>query len=66
MKERKTSRFSNHPAAGKQALRRTYDMDFEAVMQLEVDGVLECVASEDFVEGLRFFVEKRVPGFRER
>ena len=40
-------------------MKLTYDMDFEVVMKLEVDGVLECVASEDFAEGLRSLGEKR-------
>jgi enoyl-CoA hydratase/carnithine racemase len=45
----------------KQVMRRTYDLDLEAVMQLEVDGMLECLASEDLQEGIQAFIEKRTP-----
>ena len=48
----------------KQVMRRSYDLDLEAVMQLEVDGVMECLSSEDFVEGARAFVEKRTPVYK--
>lgn len=50
----------------KQVMARTYDVDREAVMQLEVDGMLECLASDDLQEGLRAFAEKRAPVYRGR
>lgn len=50
----------------KQVMARTYDVDRAAVMQLEVDGMLECLASDDLQEGLRAFAEKRAPVYRGR
>lgn len=43
----------------KQALRQSYEVGLEAVMQLEIDGCMQCLASEDQREGLRSFLEKR-------
>lgn len=45
----------------KQTMRRTYDLDLEAVMQLEIDGMMQCFRSEDLVEGINAFIEKRPP-----
>lgn len=50
----------------KQVSQRTYDLDIEAVMQLETAGTLECIISEDFKEGVRSFIEKRQPQFQGR
>lgn len=50
----------------KQVMARTYDVDRDAVLQLEVDGMLECLASDDLREGLRAFAEKRAPVYRGR
>jgi len=48
----------------KQTMRRTYDLDLEAVMQLEVDGMLQCFRSEDLVEGFNAFLQKRTPVYK--
>jgi len=48
----------------KQTMQRTYDLDLEAVMQLEVDGMLQCFRSEDLVEGFNAFIEKRIPVYK--
>ena len=50
----------------KQVMRRAYDLDLEAVMQLEVDGMLECFGSEDMREGTLAFIEKRRPVYTGR
>jgi enoyl-CoA hydratase/carnithine racemase len=50
----------------KQVMQRSYDLDLEAVMQLEVDGMLQCYASDDLLEGIRSFVEKRPPTYQGR
>jgi len=47
----------------KQVMTRTYDLDRDSVMQLEVDGMLECLGSDDLREGLRAFAEKRTPEY---
>jgi 1,4-dihydroxy-2-naphthoyl-CoA synthase len=44
---------------------RTFD-DLEAVMQLEIDGNLEVMASDDLREGVASFVEGRQPRYRGR
>jgi len=48
----------------KQTMQKTYDLDLEAVMQLEVDGMMQCYRSEDLVEGLTAFLEKRPPVYK--
>lgn len=48
----------------KQTMQRTYDLDLEAVMQLEIDGMLQCFRSEDLVEGFNAFLEKRTPLYK--
>ncbi len=45
----------------KKLLRRTWEVDLEAMLQYEVDGMMACMASEDIEEGLRAFMEKRPP-----
>lgn len=50
----------------KQVLQRTYDLDLEAMMQLEVDGMMQCYGSEDLVEGVISFLEKRPPLYHGR
>jgi enoyl-CoA hydratase/carnithine racemase len=50
----------------KQLLRRTWEVDLEAMLQYEVDGMLTCMASEDIEEGVRAFVEKRAPAWKGR
>ncbi|MFZ1793287.1 MAG: enoyl-CoA hydratase [Anaerolineae bacterium] len=47
----------------KQTLLRSHDLDLEAVMQMEVDGMMTCLLSEDLREGVQAFVEKREPNF---
>ena len=48
----------------KQTMQKTYNLDLEAVMQLEVDGMMQCYRSEDLVEGLNAFLEKRAPVYK--
>jgi enoyl-CoA hydratase/carnithine racemase len=48
----------------KQTMHRTYDLDLEAVMQLEIDGMMQCFRSEDLVEGFNAFLEKRPPVYK--
>jgi enoyl-CoA hydratase len=47
----------------KQVLQRSADLDLESVMQLEIDGMLECLSSSDLREGLQAFVDKRQPDY---
>jgi enoyl-CoA hydratase/carnithine racemase len=48
----------------KQTMQKTYDLDLEAVMQLEVDGMMQCYRSEDLVESFNAFLEKRFPVYK--
>jgi enoyl-CoA hydratase/carnithine racemase len=48
----------------KQTMQKTYDLDLEAVMQLEVDGMMQCLRSEDLLEGFNAFLEKRPPVYK--
>ena len=50
----------------KQTMQKTYDLDLEAVMQLEVDGMMQCSRSEDLIEGFNAFLEKRPPVYKGR
>ena len=50
----------------KQTMQKTYDLDLEAVMQLEVDGMMQCSRSEDLIEGFNAFLEKRPPIYKGR
>jgi enoyl-CoA hydratase/carnithine racemase len=50
----------------KQVMQRTYDLDLDAVLHLEVDGMLQCYNSEDMGEGIRAFMEKRPPRYQGR
>jgi len=45
-------------------MQQTYDLDLEAVLQLEVDGMMQCLRSEDLVEGFNAFLEKRSPVYK--
>jgi enoyl-CoA hydratase/carnithine racemase len=45
----------------KRLLRRTWEVDLEAMLQYEVDGMMACMASDDIEEGIRAFLEKRSP-----
>jgi enoyl-CoA hydratase/carnithine racemase len=48
----------------KRVLARTYDVDLEAMLGLEVEAVMEVLGSEDLTEGLKSFAEKRKPVYR--
>jgi enoyl-CoA hydratase/carnithine racemase len=48
----------------KETMQKTYDLDLEAMMQLEVDGMMRCSRSEDLIEGLNAFLEKRPPIYK--
>lgn len=48
----------------KQVLHKSYDLDLEAVMALEAEGTLECLASDDLREGVTAFLEKRTPIYK--
>lgn len=50
----------------KQLMRRTWETDLETMLQLEVNGVVTTMASEDRHEGLRAFLEKRTPQWKGR
>ncbi|GAA3071130.1 enoyl-CoA hydratase/isomerase family protein [Streptosporangium carneum] len=48
----------------KQHMRRTWELDLEGMLALEVEGSLACLRSDDLAEGLHAFSEKRGPDFR--
>jgi len=50
----------------KQMLNQTYDLDLEAVMGQEVEGMLACLQSADMREGVMAFEEKREPVYKGR
>lgn len=48
----------------KNALNASMEMDFEAAREAEIAAHARCFASNDRVEGMKAFVEKRSPRFR--
>jgi enoyl-CoA hydratase/carnithine racemase len=50
----------------KQVLNKSYDLNLESVMQLETEGTLDCLASDDLREGVQAFLEKREPVYKGR
>jgi enoyl-CoA hydratase/carnithine racemase len=50
----------------KKLLHRTWEVDLEAMLQYEIDGMLACLASEDVAEGIRAFLERRAPVWQGR
>jgi enoyl-CoA hydratase/carnithine racemase len=48
----------------KQVMARSYDLGLSDVMRLESDGMIECLNSDDFQEGVQSFLEKRTPNYR--
>ena len=50
----------------KQTMHKTYELDLEAVMQLEVEGMMQCYRSVDLVEGINAFLEKRSPVYKDK
>lgn len=47
----------------KELLNRAYELDLEAMLQLEQDALVRCVQSPDYREGVAAFLEKRAPRF---
>jgi len=53
-------------AFAKDYLQRSPGLDIEATLDLETEAILNCMESEDWLEGLRAFSEKRKPKFLGR
>jgi enoyl-CoA hydratase/carnithine racemase len=50
----------------KQHAARARELDLEGAMALEVEALVQCMASEDLAEGTKAFLEKRPPRFMGR
>ncbi|MSO74794.1 MAG: enoyl-CoA hydratase [Alphaproteobacteria bacterium] len=68
--EKLARRLANGPtlaiAATKQLLNRSLEVPLEAQLEAEAASFSACAASEDFVEGINAFIEKRKPAYRGR
>lgn len=53
-------------AAAREAIRSTFQLPLDAGLRLERELFLRAFASEDGMEGVRAFLEKRAPDFRGR
>ncbi len=53
-------------AMAKKHLQRSSLLDLETVLQLEADGILSCMDTEDWQEGVNAFTEGRKPLYRGR
>ncbi len=64
------SKLANGPtlaiAATKRLLNRSLEVPLEAQLEAEAASFSACAASEDFVEGINAFIEKRKPAYRGR
>ncbi len=45
-------------------MHKTYELDLEGAIQLEVDGMMQCYRSDDLIEGFNAFLENRPPVYR--
>ncbi len=50
----------------KRSIYQSLSTDFEAAMEFETAAQMECFRSEDFLEGVTAFIEKRSPEFKGR
>lgn len=50
----------------KRLLNRSLQSSLDDQLQLEAEMFADCASSEDFVEGIRAFLEKRAPAFKGR
>jgi enoyl-CoA hydratase/carnithine racemase len=50
----------------KQVLQRSLEGTLEQSLDLETAGMLECLASQDLIEGTQSFLEKRAPVYQNR
>ena len=48
----------------KQLIRQSFQHDLNSQLKSELDNFLKCVATDDFSEGIRAFVQKRKPDFQ--
>ncbi|MER7504207.1 enoyl-CoA hydratase/isomerase family protein [Nonomuraea pusilla] len=48
----------------KKAMQRVWELDLEEVLDLETEGLLACLRSQDVVEGVRSFIERRPAVYR--
>jgi enoyl-CoA hydratase/carnithine racemase len=48
----------------KQVLQQSLESTLEQALALETAGMLECLASQDLLEGTQSFIEKRMPVYR--
>ncbi|TYB44944.1 enoyl-CoA hydratase/isomerase family protein [Actinomadura chibensis] len=48
----------------KEAMHRVWELDLEEVLDLETEGLLACLRSQDVLEGVRSFVERRPAVYR--
>ncbi len=48
----------------KRLVHESFENELTTMLDREVDGVLACMQSDDFHEGVRAFAEKRAPTYR--
>jgi enoyl-CoA hydratase/carnithine racemase len=53
-------------ARGKKLIRDAFENGWDAQLHREAELIAECVASDDHLESVAAFVEKRKPDFRGR
>ncbi len=51
-------------ALAKERLQQPATLDLSTILHLEAEGILTCMDTEDWHEGIRSFAEKRPPNFK--